>query len=73
MNLALTNGAPEIVMVCAICGKRRDDFGNWQAIGDYFENFPNAYESHGICPSCAEIHYSKEYEAIQRERKIRKS
>jgi len=64
------NMSPEIILVCSFCGKRRDNLGKWQPVDDYFEKYPYAYLSHGICPECAKFHYSKEYEAICRQRKV---
>lgn len=47
-----------ILPVCSHCKKIRDRESNWQPIEKYISERSEADFSHGICPECAEIHYS---------------
>jgi len=43
--------------ICSHCKKVRDDDGYWQQVERYISEHSQARFSHGICPSCLEIHY----------------
>lgn len=45
--------------ICASCKKIRDDKGYWTQIETYIRDHSEAEFSHGICPDCAEKHYSQ--------------
>jgi NMD protein affecting ribosome stability and mRNA decay len=58
----------EIILVCVFCGKRKDELEGWLPADEYCEKKPHAAISHGICPECASLHYSREYDGLLRER-----
>lgn len=47
--------------ICASCKKIRDDNGYWNQIELYIRDHSEAEFSHGICPECANAHYSEFY------------
>ncbi|MFI5362304.1 MAG: hypothetical protein ACHQ49_10075 [Elusimicrobiota bacterium] len=47
-----------IVPICAHCKKIRDAEGEWENIEDYVRHRTHAQFSHGVCPTCVELHYS---------------
>jgi len=49
-----------ILPICSHCKKVRDDKGYWNQIESYIQKHSEALFSHGICPACEEILYSKE-------------
>jgi hypothetical protein len=65
---AVPDMVPEIVQLCSLCGRLRNDIGKWEQVDRYFEKYPYAYLSHGMCPECAELQ-SPEYEGILRGKK----
>ena len=46
-----------ILPVCMYCKKIRKDDNAWQQIETYITELSEALFSHGICPSCLEVHY----------------
>jgi hypothetical protein len=47
-----------ILPICLYCKKVRDGEGRWHQIESYIQSRTNADVSHGVCPDCAERHYS---------------
>lgn len=45
--------------ICSHCKKIRNDEGYWQQLEKYISEHSEAKFSHGICPTCAEEHYSE--------------
>lgn len=44
--------------ICAICKRFRDEEGKWHPIEAYIRKYSQTKLSHGICPDCAEKHYT---------------
>ncbi len=58
----------EIISICSYCNNLRNSEGEWTKNLYPYSSSSNILLSHGICPSCAKIHFPKEYElAIQRD------
>lgn len=49
----------QIIPVCSVCKKVRDDAEYWQQIESYFRDSLDVDFSHGICPDCVKEHYSE--------------
>ena len=47
-----------IIPICAYCKHVRDDAG-WEEIELYVARHSDANFSHGICPSCAKVHFGE--------------
>lgn len=58
-----------IIPICSHCKQIRDDEGSWSQMEAYIHAHSEAVFSHGICPSCMQEHYPKEYAAISKMRK----
>lgn len=54
-----------ILPVCSHCKQIRNDNGGWDQIEEYIQQHSEARFSHGLCPSCAEVHYPSLYEFQQ--------
>ncbi|MDD2338287.1 MAG: hypothetical protein PHD01_17155 [Geobacteraceae bacterium] len=54
----------ELLPICAICKKIRDDDGYWQQIETYITNNSDTYFSHGICPDCCKKLYPDQHERM---------
>jgi hypothetical protein len=63
---------PEIVLLCSLCGRMRNNIGKWVQVGRYVEKYPYAYLSHGMCPECVELRFPQEYAAILKDKKEEK-
>ncbi len=51
-----------LLPICANCKSIRDDKGYWQQLESYFlEHSPEIIFSHGLCPTCAEKLYPKDF------------
>jgi len=48
-----------LLPICAHCKKIRNDDGYWQQVESYIGQRSDARFSHGICPDCAQEHYSE--------------
>jgi two-component system cell cycle response regulator len=48
-----------IVPICSFCKKIRNDEDYWQQIDQFIADHSDVQFSHGLCPDCAELHYSK--------------
>lgn len=66
MKLARPNKLParsstsrSMVVICANCGRIRDDRGQWHPGAAFVEDHPGAKLSHGICPVCMQLLYSE--------------
>lgn len=46
-----------IICICMHCKQIRNDQQTWQQMEQYISEHSEAMFSHGICPSCKEIHY----------------
>jgi hypothetical protein len=46
-----------LLPICAFCKNIRNDAGEWERMEGYISRRSEAEFSHGICPSCTEIHY----------------
>ena len=47
-----------IIPICSHCKDVRTDEGYWQAVEQFVTALAEATFSHGICPTCVEIHYA---------------
>jgi DNA-binding NtrC family response regulator len=47
-----------LLPICCYCKNIRDENGFWFSVENYMRSRSNAEFSHGICPECAEKHYS---------------
>ncbi len=47
----------EILPICSICKKIRDDHGYWNQVEAYLADHVGTSFSHGICPDCMREHY----------------
>lgn len=47
-----------IVPICSYCKKLRDDEGYWENIEKYIGLAEGSDFTHGICPDCADLHFS---------------
>ncbi len=50
-----------LVPICSYCNNIRNDSGYWEQMEEYIEKYSDAEFSHGLCPGCAEKHYSDFY------------
>lgn len=50
-----------IIPICSYCKGIRDDKGYWNQLEAYIESRSEAQFSHGVCDSCLEKHYGKEF------------
>ncbi|MBV5340960.1 MAG: response regulator [Deltaproteobacteria bacterium] len=48
-----------IISICMYCKQIRNDQQTWQQLEQYISEHSEAKFSHGICPACAEIHFSQ--------------
>lgn len=48
-----------ILPICSFCKKIRNDRGYWEQVEQYIAEHSEALFSHGVCESCAEIHYGE--------------
>jgi K+-sensing histidine kinase KdpD len=48
-----------LLSICSFCKKIRDDNKQWQPLEAYISKRTTATFSHGVCPECAEKHYSE--------------
>jgi CheY-like chemotaxis protein len=48
-----------LIPICAWCGKLRDDDGYWKQLETYMAKHTEASFTHGICPECAKIEFSR--------------
>lgn len=46
-----------LLPTCAFCKDIRDKDGNWHQIEEYVTSRTQARFSHGVCPTCATLHY----------------
>jgi hypothetical protein len=46
-----------IVPICSHCKKVRTEIGDWLQLEQYVAEHTDADFSHGICPTCMEVHY----------------
>jgi hypothetical protein len=53
----------QIIPICSICKKVRDDQKSWKRLETYFSDRWDVDFSHGFCPEC----YEKEMEKLERE------
>ena len=47
----------QLLPICAICKKIRDDQGKWHEVETYISTHSRTEFSHSICPDCARTHY----------------
>jgi len=47
-----------IIPICSFCKKVRSGVGDWQQIERYVQRHSHAEFSHGVCPSCRDLHYA---------------
>ena len=59
-----SEGLEGLLPVCATCHHIRDEAGAWQRIDSYLNVQTGVQVSHGLCPSCAKIHYGMTDEQI---------
>jgi PAS domain S-box-containing protein len=65
--LAEVNTLREILPICSYCRKIRDDGNYWHNVEDYISRHTTSLFSHGICPSCMELHVEAQLEPSERE------
>jgi hypothetical protein len=46
-----------IIPMCMYCKKIRDDHDYWHKLENYLVDHSEALISHGICPTCLEMHF----------------
>jgi hypothetical protein len=46
-----------IVPICSVCKKVRNDEQYWEQVEEYFANHMEIRFSHGICPECMKKEY----------------
>jgi PAS domain S-box-containing protein len=56
----------EILPICSYCRKIRDDGNFWHNVEDYISKHTTSLFSHGICPTCMELHVESELEPSTR-------
>ena len=44
----------ELLRVCSVCKKIRDQSGNWSSLDEYLQSSVEVKMTHGYCPSCFE-------------------
>jgi len=49
----------EIVPICAVCKKVRDDKGYWEQVESYMKKHTEARFSHSLCPTCLDTEKKK--------------
>ena len=47
----------QLIPICAVCKKIRDDEGYWEAVESYIQRMTKKDLTHGICPKCAKKLY----------------
>jgi PAS domain S-box-containing protein len=57
--LAHVNTLRGLLPICSWCKKIRDDRGYWEEIERFVATRSGAHFSHGICPSCATVHFQE--------------
>ncbi len=57
-----------LVPICSHCKSIRNDKGFWETLEVYVSQHSEAEFSHGICPSCLELHYPDEMGDPRQER-----
>ncbi len=58
-----------LVPIWSLCKSIRNDKGFWEIHEDYVSQHSEVEFSHGICPSCLELHYPDEMDDPRQERK----
>jgi len=53
------------IPICSHCKKIRDDEGFWKQVEIYVSEHSLATFSHGVCPTCIELHYPEYYQSIK--------
>ena len=48
-----------LLNICSFCKSIKNDEGSWERLEGYISHRSKAEFSHGLCPSCAERHYSQ--------------
>ena len=48
-----------LLPICSYCKRVRDDRNYWQELDAYFAEHSDLVFSHGICPTCYELHWGK--------------
>lgn len=62
-----------LLPVCMYCRKIRDDSNYWQNVEEYFVKYSGVQMSHGVCPTCYELHVKPQLDELDREMKLRES
>jgi hypothetical protein len=55
-----------LLPICSFCKSIRNDAGEWEHLERYISKRSETQFSHGICPSCHQVHYA---DLIERERR----
>ena len=55
-----------ILPICCYCKKIRDDKDYWQSVEKYISLHTDARFSHGVCPTCFEIHVKPQLTELKR-------
>jgi hypothetical protein len=48
-----------LLPICSICKNVRNETGEWEQLEQYIGKRSDATFSHGLCPTCQQIHYGK--------------
>jgi len=54
----------EFLPICSYCKKIRDDENYWEKVETYFNRHQGTQFSHGICPTCYEVHIVPQMRAM---------
>ncbi len=54
----------EFLPICGYCKKIRDDQKYWQEVETYFNRERGTRFSHGVCPTCYEVHMAPQLRAL---------
>ena len=59
-----------LLPMCSHCKSVRNDAGYWDSVETYISAHSDANFSHGICPTCLQIHHPQVYERMRAQGRI---
>ena len=57
MSTSAVRNTQHHLPICMHCEQFRDDSGHWGRPGSYLETHTDVVVTHGLCPTCLEVHY----------------